>query len=47
MVREQITTELPDIRKRAKDRLVLLKREGTPLRQVLAALKADLNFQKL
>lgn len=47
MVREQIAEELPDIRRRAKERLVLLKKEGTPLRQVLAALRAERERQGL
>ena len=40
-IREQIADELPDIKKRAKQRLALLKKEGTPLRQALAALRAE------
>lgn len=40
-VREQIANELPEIRQRAKNRLALLKREGTPLRQLLGALRAE------
>ena len=46
-VREQIADELPEIRKRAKERLALLKREGTPLRQVLSALRAERERQGL
>lgn len=46
-IREQITDELPEIRKRAKERLALLKREGTPLRQVLSALRAERERQGL
>ncbi len=46
-IREQISDELPDIRRRAKQRLALLKREGTPLRQVLAALRAERERQGL
>ena len=46
-VREQIADELPDIRRRAKERLALLKQEGTPLRQVLAALRAERERQGL
>ena len=46
-VREQIAGELPDIRRRAKERLALLKQEGTPLRQVLAALRAERERQGL
>ena len=46
-VREQIAQELPDIRRRAKQRLALLKKEGTPLRQVLSALRAERERQGL
>lgn len=46
-IREQIAVELPDIKKRAKQRLALLKQEGTPLRQVLAALRAERERQGL
>ncbi len=46
-VREQIADELPDIRRRAKERLALLKKEGTPLRQVLSALRAERERQGL
>lgn len=46
-VREQIADELPDIRRRATERLALLKKEGTPLRQVLAALRAERERQGL
>lgn len=46
-VREQIADELPDIRKRAKERLALLKKEGTPLRQVLSVLRAERERQGL
>ena len=46
-VREQIASELPDIKRRARDRLALLKKEGTPLRQVLAALRAERERQGL
>jgi len=46
-VREQIAGELPDIRRRAMERLALLKQEGTPLRQVLAALRAERERQGL
>lgn len=46
-VREQIAEELPDIRRRAKERLALLKKEGTPLRQVLSALRAERERQGL
>ena len=40
-IRDQIAAELPDIRRRARERLALLKKEGTPLRQVLTALRAE------
>ncbi|MEM6471877.1 MAG: helix-turn-helix transcriptional regulator [Planctomycetota bacterium] len=46
-VREQIAGELPAIRRRAKERLALLKKEGTPLRQVLSALRAERERQGL
>lgn len=45
--RQQITAELPEIRERAQQRLAILKKEGTPLRQVLAALKAERQRQGL
>jgi DNA-binding Xre family transcriptional regulator len=40
-IREQIASELPDIRGRAKKQLSILSNEGTPLRQVLGALRAE------
>lgn len=46
-VREQIEVELPDIKQRARHRLALIKKEGTPLRQVLAALRAERERQGL
>ena len=46
-VREQIAAELQDIKRRARERLTLLKKEGTPLRQVLAALRAERERQGL
>ena len=46
-VREQIEVELPDIKQRARHRLELIKKEGTPLRQVLAALRAERERQGL
>ena len=45
--REQIAIELPDIKRRARERLTLLKKEGMPLRQVLAALRAERERQGL
>lgn len=46
-IREQIADELPDIKRHARQRLALLKKEGTPLRQVLAALRAERERQGL
>lgn len=46
-VREQIAAELPEIKQRARERLALLKKEGTPLRQVLGALHAERERQGL
>jgi DNA-binding Xre family transcriptional regulator len=46
-IREKIAEELPDIRRRARERLALIKKEGTPLRQALAALRAERERQGL
>jgi len=46
-MREQIAAEVPAINRRAKERLALLKTQGTPLRQVLAALRAERERQGL
>lgn len=46
-IRDQIADELPEIRQRAQQRLALLKEEGTPLRQVLSALRAERERQGL
>jgi DNA-binding phage protein len=46
-VREQIADELPEIKQRARAKLALLRQEGTPLRQVLAALRAERERQGL
>jgi DNA-binding phage protein len=46
-IREQIADELPESRKRAKERIAILKKEGTPLRQVLGALRAERERQGL
>ncbi len=46
-VRKKIAEELPDIKRRARARLELLKKEGTPLRQVLSALRAERERQGL
>lgn len=45
--RERIAEEIPDIRRRANARLEVLKREGTPIRQVLVALQAERQRQGL
>ena len=39
--------ELPDIKRRARERLALIRKEGTPLRQALAALRAERERQGL
>jgi DNA-binding XRE family transcriptional regulator len=46
-IREQIAEELPDIKRRARERLALIRKEGTPLRQALAALRAERERQGL
>lgn len=46
-IRENIAEELPDIKRRARERLALLTKEGTPLRQVLAALRVERERQGL
>lgn len=46
-IRKQIAEELPDIKQRARQRLVLLKKEGTPLRQVVGALRTERERQGL
>ena len=46
-IRELIAEELPDLEQRARQRLVLIKKEGTPLRQVLAALRCERERQGL
>lgn len=40
-IRQEIEHELPDIRERAARQLELLSREGTPIRQVPVALRAE------
>lgn len=40
-IRSKIATELPEIRQRARERLELRRQDGTPLRQVLGALRAE------
>ena len=46
-IREKIAEELPEIKRRARERLALIKKEGTPLRQTLAALRAERERQGL
>ena len=46
-IRDQIAEELPEMRQWAQQRLALLKKEGTPLRQVLNALRAERERQGL
>ena len=46
-IRDQIMSELPEIRNRAQARLALIKKEGTPLRQILGALRAERQRQGL
>jgi DNA-binding XRE family transcriptional regulator len=46
-IREQIAEELPDIKQRARRRLALLKEQGAPLRQIVAALRAERERQGL
>ena len=41
LVREQIAAELPEIKKRARAALAALKKEGTPLRHAVAALRVE------
>ena len=40
-IRSKIAAELPEIRQRARERLELRRQDGTPLRQVLTALRAE------
>lgn len=45
--RSLVAGEIPEIRQRAKERLEIIKREGTPLRQLLGALQAERQRQGL
>ena len=47
LIREQIAAELPEIKQRARATLAALKKQGTPLRRVLAALRAERERQGL
>lgn len=40
-IRARISEELPELKRQARERLALLKRDGTPLRQVMSALSAE------
>jgi DNA-binding phage protein len=46
-VRLKVESEIPEIRKRANERLELIKKDGTPLRQLLGALQAERKRQGL
>lgn len=46
-IRQRIAQELPEIRQRARERLALLTKEATPLRQALAVLRAERERQGL
>ncbi len=47
LAREQIAAELPEIKERARAALAALKKKGTPLRHVIAALRAERERQGL
>lgn len=47
VLREQIAAEVPAISKRARQRLAVLRQQGTPLRHVLNALRAEREKQGL
>ncbi len=47
MARKKIKDELPEINRRAKQRLEILRKEGTPIRQVLSALRDERERQGL
>jgi DNA-binding phage protein len=46
-VREQIAGELPELKRRAREKLALIRKEGTPLRQALTALRGERERQGL
>jgi DNA-binding phage protein len=46
-IREQVAEELPEIKRKARERLALIRQTGTPLRQTLAALRAERERQGL
>jgi DNA-binding Xre family transcriptional regulator len=47
VAREQIAAELPEIRERGRATLEALKKKGTPIRHVIAALRAERERQGL
>ncbi len=47
LAREQIAAELPEIKERARAALVALKNKGTPIRHVIATLRAERERQGL
>jgi DNA-binding phage protein len=47
LVREQVVAELPEIKERGRATLAALKKKGTPIRQVIAALRAERERQGL
>ena len=47
LAREQIAAELPEIKVRARATLAALKKKGTPIRHVIAALRAERERQGL
>ncbi len=47
LAREQIAAELPEIKERARATLEALKKKGTPIRHVIAALRAERERQGL
>ncbi len=47
LVREQIAAELPEIKEHARAALAEIKRKGTPIRRVVAVLRAERERQGL
>ena len=47
LARGQIAAELPEIEERARAMLAALKKKGSPIRQVVAALRAERERQGL
>ena len=46
-IREKIEAELPDIQRRVRERLALIRKDATPLRQALSVLRAERERQGL